>query len=146
MAQHYEPADSYRTVQVLVPGVPLQVEEIGFFTLPSRIYARVALPEDLWEEGEFNSKIDAMAVGIEATMDDAEVIDMYFEQDISAAGLLIDQMVIVVQVPPTRSTQPGPFRGEVRAPTYAFEGQARDYLVNPKLAAEVQRLRNLAAA
>lgn len=146
MAQNYEPADSTRSVQVLVPGVPIQVEEIGFFTLPSRVYARVALPEDLWEEGSFNSKIDAMAVGIEATMDDAEVVDMFFEQDISTSGLLIDQMVIVIQVPAVRPTQPGPFRGEVRAPTYAFEGQARDYLVNPLVAAEIQRLRALASA
>lgn len=143
MADYYT-TDSYRTVQVLAPNTALEVEEVGFNVLPANIYARVAIPRDDWLAGDYDKYLGPMADGIASVAEDDRVAALYFEQDVSPSGLLIDNMVIVVQVRGTQAGQFGPFQGEVRAPTYAFAGQGRDYLVNIPIAEEAARLTALA--
>lgn len=146
MAAQWQASDSYRTVQVLGPSSVQQVEEVGFIVQPWEVFARVAVDLGNWLEDRAASVIQPIADGIDIVMGWDEVAGMYFEQDVNASGLVVDQMVIVVQATAPGQYAPGALTGEVRVRTYQFAGQALDYFVSPPVQRELARLNALAAA
>jgi len=146
VAQYFPPADSLRTVRVFSPGVVADVEVVGFRTIPSDVYGRVAIEAEMWENEDWEALVDPMARGIEMVMADDRVAAMSYEEDVLPNGLLVDLMVITVQAQGSRPGQFGPFYGETRARTEWFGNPAQDAIINPRIAAEYARVLNYANA
>lgn len=146
MPESWNATDSYRTVQVF-SGFAIDVEVVGFVTQPSQVYGRVAVPLTDWQADQAIAIIDPIAAGIESRMSDTRIAGMRYEEDVDASGQLVANMVITVQAPNAQPGQPGPFYGEVSAPTYAFgAGQGASYLIDVPIAAEYARLQALTGA
>lgn len=146
MAASYLVVSQQRGVQVFAPNAPIDVMEVGFTTQPSQVFASVAVPLFNWNDDQADSLLQPIADGIEFQMARPEVVDMRFEQDITAGGLLKDTMVIIVQYVPPAGRLVGEMTAEVRVPSYAFgTGQGVDALINTPVAAAVAHLRATAS-
>jgi len=115
---------SARQTEELVGGTLLEDRmEVGFFTLPSNVFAQARVDLTAVPTANVSSYIDSvlsqLSAVIEAVAQFTEVAALVYVQDVNAAGQLLDVMEITVWSTSGQST------GIVRVPlTAAFENEA----------------------
>jgi len=100
MAANYTKVSSHQTEE-LVGGTTLQdVLEVGFFTIPSNVYAQARIPVSGFAPSFLPdfiaTQLGILATEIESIATDPQVAAVVFVQDVSAAGQLIDVLEITV--------------------------------------------------
>lgn len=97
MAQSYSPATSHRSVQVLGPTQVADVQQAGFVTHPTGIYAEYPVPLPVWKDDRGAGLIEAIASGIEGLIASTAAVTGSYVQDLDANGLLVDYIEFVVE-------------------------------------------------
>jgi hypothetical protein len=126
MATNYIPVSSYATVKVFSPSQVLDVQMIGFYTIPTGIYCEYGVPHDAFVHAGGSAadqpEIDTLAQDIENAIEGAGVTGGTFVQEVDpSSGLLTDfvQYDLAYKSPITGR---GPFTTYVNVPVSAFLG------------------------
>jgi hypothetical protein len=103
MAASYTVVSQRKTVQQLAGNQVIDVEEVGFVTIPTGIYAQVYVPYQEWLANRGAQYIDALATGIENLIAGGLADSGSFAQDIDPnTDLLADFIDFRVSyTPPT---------------------------------------------
>ena len=141
MASDYIVQTQTPTVQVLGPSSTIDVVQVGFTTVPHGVFAYANVPAEFYSKlgGEVavDAFIEPLASLIERAMGIPGVIACRFEQDLSAAGLLVDSLVFTVSVTAQSPAQLGPMTADVTIPVVFF--------LDPNIAFESVKAQILAA-
>jgi len=101
MAANYTNVTARRTVQVLGPTEVIDVEEVGFYTIPTNIYAQVEVPYQAWLSEGPAAWVEPLATAIEGMISGGLATGGTFVQDVDASGLLTDYIEFTVTYTPT---------------------------------------------
>lgn len=102
MASNFTVVSQRSTVQVLAANQVIKVEEVGFATKPSGVYAQVYVPWAEWEADHGTPYISALATGIEDLIAGGLADGGAFVQDIDpSTGLLTDYIDFTVSYSPS---------------------------------------------
>jgi len=101
MADNYTVVSQRRTVQVLSPQEVIDVEEVGFITKPSGVYAQREVPLAAWSAEGAAAWIGPLATAIEGLISGGLATSASFVQDVDDSGLLTDYVEFVVTYTPT---------------------------------------------
>jgi hypothetical protein len=119
VADNYTVVSQRRTVQVLSPTQVADVEEVGFVTHPTGIYAQREVPYQAWAAEGAGSWIGTLATAIENLISGGLATTAMFVQDVDTTGLLTDYLDFTVSYTP--SSGPGlPMTTTVRVPVNAL--------------------------
>lgn len=104
MAANYDRAFTHKTEQLAGGSRLVPVYEVGFYTLPSNIYAVWRFNMSVLDTTQIDPILAITARDIELLATDARVAGLAYIQDVTAAGQLVDRMQIVVQSTSGNST------------------------------------------
>lgn len=107
MAADYTVVSQRATVQVLAANQVISVEEVGFSTKPSGVYAQVYVPIAEWKADHGQPYISALAQGIENLISGGLADSGTFAQDIDpSTELLADFIDFTVSYTPPNGLLP----------------------------------------
>lgn len=87
-------------MQVLSPQQVIDVEEVGFITSPSGIYAQREVPYTAWSQEGADAWIAPLATAIEDLISGGLASSASFVQDVDDSGLLTDYIEFTVTYTP----------------------------------------------
>lgn len=119
MAGSFSVVSQIRTVQVLGPTQVLDVEQVGFVTHPTGIYAEFPVPLVTWRQGGAGTLIGPLSEAIENLIAGSAATGASYLQDIDESGLLVDFLDVIVEYVPPDGTRP-PMTTSVPIPLEAF--------------------------
>lgn len=145
MASSYTIETQRRSVQVLSSTNVLDVQVIGFNTLPSDVYVEMPVPYAAWKALQTDFFVGPFALEIEGWLATDGVAGASWVQDIDANGLLVDYIEFTLEVPPASTVQTGPMTTTVQVPfTYFGEDRPGHHSVGGLIQPALDTLRQTA--
>lgn len=100
MASNFALVSHVRTVRVMGPTLVTDVEQVGFETRPTRIYAEYPIPYDAWIKEGAAVTIGPLADAIEGIISGGLAVGGSYAEDVDANGLLHGYIDFVVEYDP----------------------------------------------
>lgn len=119
MADNFQVVSQRRTVQILSATEVIDVEEVGFVTKPSGVYAQREVPIAAWASEGAGAWIEPLAAAIEGLISGGLASGATFVQSVDDTGLLTNAIAFVVTYTPP-SGIPGPMQTTVEIPVNAL--------------------------
>lgn len=100
MAGNFSVVSHVRTVRVIGPTLVVDVEQVGFVTHPTGIYAEYPVPYSAWTTEGAGVTISPLADAIEGVISGGLAVTGSYAEDIDASGLLVGYIDFVVEYDP----------------------------------------------